>query len=124
MSATLDVDSPATNHYPWRQPKPNKMWPEEVRALIRFYVAAKGEKFAPCPTCGKKRRGRWTMLCPFKSFTLGRFAVQEGGTHDALTLVCSEHPIAPTKPIQDALAVVFARQVETEGELTVTDGGI
>src|ERR1700678_3038416 len=92
---------PDPDNYPWRQAEPNKLWPEEVRALIRFYVAAKGEKLTPCPTCGKKTRGRWTMLCPFESFTLGMFQVEKAGTHDALTLVCSDHPIAPTKLIQD-----------------------
>lgn len=87
----------------FRECKPNPMWPEQVRYLIRFYVAAKGEKLDPCPVCGSRKRGRWTMLCPFRAFTLGQFAMQPGGTFEPLTLVCSDHPINPTDAIMQAL---------------------
>lgn len=84
----------------YRMCKPNKMWPDEIRYLIRFYVAAKGEKLAPCPVCKSRKRGRWTMLCPFHAHTLGQFVVQKFETTFApLTLVCSEHPISPIKEI-------------------------
>jgi hypothetical protein len=89
-------------HYPWWEAKPNKMWPEQVRVLILFYVKAKGEKLAPCPVCGNKRAGRWAMLCPFESFTLGTFAATKFGEHAPLTLVCSDHPIKPTDAIMGA----------------------
>lgn len=96
-------ESPSPKPNPWRDAKPNKMFPPEVTALIRFYIRAKGEKIPPCPVCGDRRRTRWTMLCPFESFTLGTFVVEKFGEHAPLTLVCSEHPIAPTKAIQEAL---------------------
>jgi hypothetical protein len=89
----------------WRQMKPNDLFPEEVRALIRGYVAAKGEKLDPCPVCGSKRRGRWTMLCPFQAHTFGLATVQPAGEFAPLTLVCNEHPIGPTEAIAQALDV-------------------
>jgi hypothetical protein len=92
----------------WVQAKPNKSWPEEMRALIRFYVAAKGEKRAPCAVCGRRKRGAyWTMLCPFESFTMASFTVNKCGTHEPLTLVCDDHPIAPIKAVLEALAVLI-----------------
>jgi hypothetical protein len=106
-----DAETPETPEQPperkgyYCQVKPNRLWPEEIRALIRGYVAAKGEKLPPCPACGTRRRGRWTMLSPFRAYTLGQFAVQEAGTFEPLTLVCSEHPIMATKAILEALDV-------------------
>ena len=87
----------------FRQAKPNHMFPPELTALIRFYVAAKGEKLDPCPGCGKKSRGRWTMLCPFTAKDMGQFAMTDLGEFAPLTLVCSDHPVAPTEAIQAAL---------------------
>lgn len=85
--------------------KPNPLWQPQIQYLIRIYVAAKGEALAPCPVCGSKRRGRWTMLCPFRSFTLGRFAVQHAGDHPALELVCSAHPLQPAPAIMGAMGL-------------------
>jgi hypothetical protein len=96
----------------WRQMKPNPQWPDEIRYLIRGYVAAKGEKLPPCPVCGSKKRGRWTMLCPFRAYTFSTFVVKPATTAEdpltpivfaPLTLVCSDHPINPTDPIMEAL---------------------
>src|SRR5262245_20610419 len=87
----------------FRQPKPNPLFPPEIQALLRFYVAGKGEKLDPCPVCGSKRRGRWTMLCPFEAFTFAQFVVMPAGEYPPLTLVCSEHPVHPTRAILRAL---------------------
>ncbi len=101
------VDPDATPPEPprgeFRQAKPSNSWPEEIRYLLRFYVAAKGEKLPPCPVCQSRKRGRWTMLCPFSAKTFGPFTLIEGGEHAPLTLVCSEHPISPTAAIMKAL---------------------
>ena len=83
--------------------KPNEAWPPEITYLIRGYLRARGEKLPPCPACGKKTRKRWTMLCPFRAFTLGQFVVEPAGTFEPLTLVCDEHPINPTDEIMKAL---------------------
>ena len=88
---------------PWRQMKPNKMWPEEIRLLIRGYVAAPGEKLAPCLVCGSKKRGRWTMLCPFVAHTLQQFTTVPSAELPPLTLVCNDHPLAPAEAIGKAL---------------------
>lgn len=101
--AETDAEMPTKAMGDFRQCKPNPLWPDEIRYLIRFYVAAKGERLDPCPVCGKRKRGRWTMLCPFQAFTMGQFAAQPAGEFAPLTLVCSDHPISPTHPIQNAL---------------------
>jgi hypothetical protein len=98
-----DTKTPETPKGEFREARPNPQWPEQLRALIRFYVKAQGEKLAPCPVCGSRKPGRWTMLCPFRAYTLGAFKVVEAGTFDPLTLVCSDHPINPTEAIMDAL---------------------
>jgi hypothetical protein len=108
MPETRTVSEPAGDSTPageFRQPKPSKAWPEEVRSLIRFYVAAKGERLDPCPACGAKKRGRWTMLCPFASHGFGVTTLKKLGEHAPLTLVCSDHPISPTEAIRAALDV-------------------
>jgi hypothetical protein len=87
----------------FRQAKPNPQFPPEITYLLRFYVAAKGEKLPPCPVCNKKTRGRWTMLCPFRAFTMGTFKVEPAGEFAPLTLVCSDHFINPAQPIMEAL---------------------
>lgn len=101
MTDTKEVDTPPKGEF--RQAKPHPMFPPEIAALIRFYVAAKGEKFEPCPACGKKTRGRWTMLCPFEVKGMGAFALTDLGEFPPLAIVCSDHPITPTKPILEAL---------------------
>jgi hypothetical protein len=92
----------------YRQMKPNKMWPEEIRFLIRGYVAAQKELLPPCPVCGSKKRGRWTMLCPFVAYDIGgvnRFVVTPHEPELApLTLICGEHGLWPTAAIHAALA--------------------
>jgi hypothetical protein len=99
-------DVPAPDPAPkgeFREAKPNPAFPPQITALIRFYVAAKGEVLEPCPLCGKRSRGRWTMLCPFTAHEFGAFAITAGVAFTPLTLVCSAHPIMPTKPILEAL---------------------
>lgn len=88
----------------FRKAKPNKMFPVEIRYLIRFYVAAKGEQLPACAACNKKRRARWTMLCPFVAKEFGAFTLTDLGEFLPLTLVCSDHPIGPTQAIVEALA--------------------
>ncbi len=90
-------------YHPWRQMKPNKMFSEEIRYLVRSYVPDKSAKLPPCPACGKRSRGRWTMLCPFRVKEFDTFALTDLGEFPPLALVCSAHLIAPTDPIAAAL---------------------
>lgn len=101
--ASKQPSSPPLYPGDWRMPRPNPQWPDEIRYLIRFYVAAKGETLDPCPVCGSRKRGRWTMLCPFIPHTLEPFTTRPHGERPPLTLVCSEHPIAPIRPILDVI---------------------
>jgi hypothetical protein len=98
---TTTTEAPPKGEY--REMRPNKMFPPQITALIRAYVAAKGEQFGPCPVCGKKKRGRWTMLCPFRAYNLGQFKVIMAGEYPPLTLVCCDHPINPSKAIMAAM---------------------
>lgn len=100
MSEQVVADLPRGR---FRPAKDHPMFPPEFTALIRFYVAAKGEKLDPCPACGSRRRGRWTMLCPFTAHTFGAFALREAGEFPPLTLICSDHPMSPTDAIKAAL---------------------
>ena len=99
--ATTETAAPPVGEF--REVRPNKMWPPQVQYLIRVYIAAKGETLPPCPACGKKRRGRWTMLCPFSSFGFTSFTVVKLKDHAPLELVCGDHPLQPAQAIMDAM---------------------
>lgn len=98
-----EVTPPVPPRGEYREAARSPHWPEPLRALLRFYLPAKGEKLKPCPACGSKSRKRWTMLCPFRVYTFGFVTTQIAGTYDPLILVCSEHPINPTEAILKAL---------------------
>ena len=71
--------------------------------MLRSYVAAVGETPDPCPVCGSRRRGRWTMLRPSVAFELDQFAARRFGQEFApLALVSYDHPIWPTEAITKA----------------------
>lgn len=74
--------------------KPNPMFSEEQRALVRFlrFHFTKGT----CAHCGKKRKTLWTMLSPFRVADLGPIvAVKSENVYPALTPVCTGHLMAP-----------------------------
>lgn len=66
------------------------MFPEEMTALMRF--ACTDEDHA-CPVCNAVARTFWTMLVPFVHFTEATASLQAGPENEALTLVCTEHPL-------------------------------
>lgn len=74
--------------------KPNKMFTEQQRALVRF-VRSYGQSMT-CAHCGKKKRTLWTMLTPFRAVDLsGIVAVKGEELLAPLTLVCTEHLMQP-----------------------------
>jgi hypothetical protein len=92
----------------FRPAKDHPGFPPEIAQLLRFYVRARGEKLPPCPACGRRPAGRWTMLCPFRAYGLDSFALEDLGPQPALALVCRDHPINPTPEILAALGLARA----------------
>jgi hypothetical protein len=71
--------------------KPNKLFSEEQRQLIRFL---RYNKPVACAECGKKTKKMWTMLCTFTAKQWGQFALTDSGkAHPPLTAVCEDHPL-------------------------------
>jgi hypothetical protein len=71
--------------------KPNKLFTEEQREIVRFlrYTSA-----VPCAECGKRRKLHWTLLWSFKAKTMPKraFVLQDSGKiHLPLTPVCTSH---------------------------------
>lgn len=78
--------------------KPNTLWPDAMRQVVRFlrFSAA-----VPCAECGKKRKTHWTMLVPFAAHTMPThaFVLEESGkVHEPLLPVCRAHPLKPVLP--------------------------
>lgn len=74
--------------------KPNKMFTEEQRELVRFlrYSGAT----VPCAECGKRKATHWTMLCSFQAVTITTIVpLKSGKVHIPLTPVCQSHLLAP-----------------------------
>lgn len=75
--------------------RPNKLFTEEMRQLIRFLRFSEA---VLCAECGTKRKTHWTMTVPFKAHTWPKnsFALQESGTiHQPGNQVCRQHLLAP-----------------------------
>lgn len=78
-----------------REAKPNPLFTEDQRQMIRFLVY---NRAVPCAACGKKKKGLWTMLCTFKAGDMNAtaFVMQDYPTSFApLTPVCCDHPLHP-----------------------------
>jgi hypothetical protein len=82
------------------EPKPNKMFTEAQRALVRFLRYTGGK--VPCAHCGKKKSILWTQLCSFKAVDFPKHfgGVQlkppaEAKVYPPLTGVCQTHLLAP-----------------------------
>ncbi len=76
-----------------REPKPNKMFSEYHRALVKFLRFTQA---IPCQECGRRNRSHWTMLCSFEAKSMG-FLVPTNGAkvHLPLAPVCQSHLLAP-----------------------------
>ncbi len=78
-----------------REAKPNKMFTEEMRRLVRFL---RYSQVVECAECGKRSKSHWTMLASFKAMDMkGSFGVLRSATgkvHMPLTPVCGIHPLA------------------------------
>lgn len=73
------------------------MFPAITTAAIRFIVRPKGaEKRDPCPLCGKRRGGEWTMTVPFAAVGFGPgVSMPKSELLAPFTGVCRSHPLAP-----------------------------
>ena len=80
---------------------PNKMFPPQITALIRFALA---EAPIACAECSKLTRKLWTMLAPFHATNMLSFTLQRGVDRSPLELVCADHPLAPADRIAEAMA--------------------
>jgi hypothetical protein len=75
--------------------KPNPIFTEEHRQMVRFLRYSKA---VPCAECGKRSTRHWTVLYSFKATSMvpGALTLQESGkVHLPLTPVCTKHPLAP-----------------------------
>lgn len=73
--------------------KPNKLFTEEQRQMVRFLIY---NQRIPCAECGRKVKKMWTMLCQFKAVSMNTLVIVESSrSHPPLTPVCSEHPMKP-----------------------------
>jgi hypothetical protein len=73
--------------------KPNKLFSESQRALIRFLRYSRP---VPCAECGRKSKSHWSMLCSFEATSMSPFVPIPGKmVHLPLAPVCTAHPLAP-----------------------------
>ena len=73
--------------------KPNKMFTEEHRALVRFL---RFNRSVACAECGRKGKVRWTMFCSFQAWSMAMIVPKKSGkVHLPLTPVCTSHLLAP-----------------------------
>lgn len=81
-----------------REAKPNKMFSEQQRAMVRFLLY--NQKVA-CAACGKKAKTMWTMLCQFKAVDFENsimVAKDFEASFAPLAPVCGDHPLHPDWP--------------------------
>jgi hypothetical protein len=72
--------------------RPNKMFTEEHRQLVRFLRYSESMK---CAECGRKKRTLWTMLCSFQALDMAMIVPKRSGNiHPPLTPVCQTHLLA------------------------------
>lgn len=85
--------------------KPNKMWPEAMRQVVRFL---RYSGTVACAECGRRSKHHWTLLVTFTAQTVPRqgFTLTSSGTtHLPLAPVCRAHLLAPVLP-EDAEAPI------------------
>lgn len=80
--------------------KPNPMFTEEERAIVRFLRYSRKVK---CPICEGRAKIHWTMLCEFRALTLNEnsFVPEKSDVLPPLTNVCNKHPLEPAFPAQE-----------------------
>lgn len=72
--------------------KPNKMFTEQHRQLVRFLRYSMA---VPCAECGRRKRTHWTMLFSFQAMSMGFLVPKKSGKiHMPLTPVCTDHILA------------------------------
>ena len=73
--------------------KPNKMFSEAHRQLVRFL---RYSEYVRCAECGHRKRTLWTMLCSFQALDMAMIVPKRSGRiHLPLTPVCQTHLMAP-----------------------------
>jgi len=73
--------------------KKHSVFSLEITKLVRF---VKYPEKIPCQICGKKTKNHWTMIVPFKGFTMAPFVLMPAKEiFEALTPVCMNHQLSP-----------------------------
>ncbi len=70
--------------------KPNKMFTEEQRSLVRFLTYSEA---VPCSMCGRRSKRHWTMLCSFAAAEFEGFTLKTGRVLLPFAPVCTKHPL-------------------------------
>lgn len=72
--------------------KPNKMFTEAHRQLVRFLRYSASVR---CAECGKRKKTLWTMLCSFQALDMAMLIPKRSGVvHPPLSPVCQTHLLA------------------------------
>jgi hypothetical protein len=86
-------DETAINAVQIFEARPNRMYTEEQRAIVRFLRYSKA---VPCAECGRKSKTHWTLLLSFKAKTMAAIIPTDSGkVHMPLTPVCRNHLLGP-----------------------------
>ena len=73
--------------------RPNRMFTEEQRSVVRFLRYSTAVPFAEC---GRKSKTHWTLLISFKAKTMAAIIPKDSGkVHMPLTPVCRSHLLGP-----------------------------
>jgi hypothetical protein len=94
-SETTSPETPETITVEIWEAKPNALFTEEMRSLIRFLRFSAS---VPCAECGRKRKTHWTMITPFHAHTFPKHSfalVESGKVHEGAQPVCRAHLLAP-----------------------------
>lgn len=68
--------------------KPNEMFSEDQRRLVRFLHYSHPVK---CAQCGRRRKRHWTLRCSFKARDFDGLLTKLPESHMPLSPVCPKH---------------------------------
>lgn len=72
--------------------RPNKMFTEEHRQMVRFL---RYNQLVACAECGRRSKSQWTVLYSFEAQSMGMLIPQRSGkVHRPLDPVCRVHLLA------------------------------
>lgn len=90
-----DIDFAKVLQVRLSEAKPNKLFSEDERSLVRFL---RYNLPVECAECGRRGKSMWTSRASFQAMDMkGSFGVLRSATgkvHAPLTPVCGSHPLA------------------------------